>query len=259
MNTDYDIDLVERYFENDLTETEAVEFQERVNADDSFRSLVHQEKILMQGIRLEGLSKDLRFLKSLESNLGTKRLPVASAVSKIWYYAAAAIATLAVAMAGLLIFGPEESTDELFARYYDKPYPNTFDVVDRSVTDPSKLSEAPSKRAEAFQAYEAKDYARAAELFKELLKTNEDSGMLMLLGNSNLMLDRVDEAKQNFTTLINDFDELDIPAKWFLSLCYLKSHDLENAKKVLKELSDTPVFYAGKAKKLLNETTLSKE
>jgi hypothetical protein len=251
MNTDYDIELVERYFENELTETEAVEFQERVNSDDSFRSLVNQEKILIQGIRLEGLSKDLRFLKSLENNIDKKVIPLVSPVSKVWYYAAAAVATLAVAAAGLLIFMPKESPQELFARYYDKPYPNVLDAKTRGGENDG------SKRAEAFDAYEAKDYARAAELFTELLKEKEEPNMLMLLGNSNLMLGRVEEAKQNFITLINNFDELDIPAKWFLSLCYLKTNDLDNARKVLKELSDLEVFYAGKAKKLLNETTLS--
>jgi len=245
MNNEYDIALVEKYFDNELTEAETAEFRERLSSDESFKLLVDQEKVLIQGIRLEGLSKDLRFLKSVESKYsGTETIQIGS-YRKMWYYAAAAIATLAVAAVGYFAFGPKDSTDELFAQYYE-PYVNAFEPIDRG-----GVNTPPTARAEAFQAYEGKDYARAATLFGELLKTEKDPGMLLLLGNSNLMLGRIAEAKQNFTTLLNDYDELDIQAKWFLSLCYLKDGDLENARKMLKELGEMEVSYADKAKELL--------
>jgi Tfp pilus assembly protein FimV len=75
----------------------------------------------------------------------------------------------------------------------------------------------------------------------------------MLLGNANLMVGRVEEAKQNFITLNDKFDSLDLQAKWYLSLCYLRTGDVEQARKILRELGETDISYASKARELLEK------
>ena len=77
--------------------------------------------------------------------------------------------------------------------------------------------------------------------------------MLLLLGNSNLILGNLEEAKANFITLNQDFDDLDMQAKWYLSLCYLKSGETEKAQTILKELGATEISYATKARELLEK------
>ena len=42
MNNNYDIDQIERYFDNELSEAEASEFQDRIASDTSFKALVDQ-------------------------------------------------------------------------------------------------------------------------------------------------------------------------------------------------------------------------
>ena len=247
MNNDYDIALVEKYFDNELTETESAEFSERLNADHAFKQLVAREKTLIQGVRLEGLSRDLRFLKSLEQDLAKKPEPVWN--HKTWYAIAASFSIVVAVAAGLLTLNSKSTSDELFAQYYDKPYPTS--VFNESNTRGSET--VVSKRSQAFEAYDREDYAQAAQLFSELLKTKQEPELLLLLGNANLKLGHVEQAKQNFITLITDFDELDIPGKWFLSLCYLKSGDVDNARKVLEELGAMEVSYATKAKELLKK------
>jgi tetratricopeptide (TPR) repeat protein len=247
MNNDYDIVLLEKYFDNELTETESAEFNERMDADDSFKQLVAREKTLIQGVRLEGLSRDLRFLKSLEQNLAKEPVPLWN--NKTWYAIAASISLVVAVAAGLLFFNSKETSDELFAQYYDKAYPSS--VFNETNTRSSE--NVVSMRSQAFEAYDRGDYRLAAQLFTELLKVKQEPDLLLLLGNANLKLDRVEQAKQNFVTLITDFDELDIPGKWFLSLCYLKSGDVENARKMLKELGEMEVSYTTKAKELLEK------
>jgi Tfp pilus assembly protein PilF len=110
-----------------------------------------------------------------------------------------------------------------------------------------------SPRTEAFQAYEQRDYARAVVLFNELRVTKEEAGVLLLLGNANLILGDIEAAKENFTTLNKEFDELDMQAKWYLSLCFLKSGDMKQAKAILKELGDTEISYATRARELLKK------
>ena len=51
---------------------------------------------------------------------------------------------------------------------------------------------------EAFQAYERKDYQTAALGFEALLSVKEDPGILLLLGNSNLMLGKCKRSPGKF-------------------------------------------------------------
>ena len=67
------------------------------------------------------------------------------------------------------------------------------------------------------------------------------------------MLDHTADAQKNFSTLIRDFDDLDLQAKWYLALSYLKSDDRENARKMLRELGETENSYASKAKELIEK------
>jgi cytochrome c-type biogenesis protein CcmH/NrfG len=52
-------------------------------------------------------------------------------------------------------------------------------------------------------------------------------------------------------TLINDFEEYDVQAKWYLGLSYMKEGDVKSAKLILQELNDSEYSYSNKAKELL--------
>lgn len=245
MNAENDIALVEKYFDDELNAAEMQHFTERMQSDESFKILVEQEKALITAIRFQGMTDDLQYLRKLESTLdASKVVPLHAPSTKKWYFAAAAAIALIVVLAKVFI-APAPSSEELFQAYY-KPYPNLFEPTVRGDVKATK-------RTEAFQAYEQGDYKKASLMFRELLKEKEESGILLLLGNCNLILGNVEEAKQNFTTLNSDFDELDIQAKWFLGLCYLKSGDVERAKTMLTELGQTEISYANKAKELLEK------
>jgi tetratricopeptide (TPR) repeat protein len=158
----------------------------------------------------------------------------------------AAAATIIMAVALLSVFSRSESPEQLFANYFE-PYPNVFEPTQRG-TDA-----ALDKRATAFAMYEQKNYAEAAKLFNELLSEKQEPELLLLLGNANMVLNRDNEAKNNFLTLIRDYDVLDEQAKWFLSLCYLKSGEREKAKLIWEELGDPKITYSEKAKNLLKK------
>lgn len=235
---------MERYFDSELSVEELATFSSRLQHDEIFRSLVEREKIIIGAIRNQGLLDNLHYLKSVEEKIQGNHAHHFTASPKTWYYyAAAAVVVLLIAVKMLL--PAQQSTDELFAEYFT-PYPNVFEPTVRG-------TDIATKRTEAFQAYEKKDYKQAAVLFNELLAAKKESEILFLLGNTNLMLGQVTEAKGNFVTLINDFDDMDLQAKWYLSLCYLKSDDRENARKMLKELGESEISYASKAKELLEK------
>lgn len=205
-----------------------------------------KDQDLAQGIRYHFLHKKLDELRALE-----KVLPAVeseTAVVRVLHYwkPLAAAAAIILAISFVFLFNRSESSDELFARNFE-PYPNVFEPTQRGVDGTS------DKRASAFAMYEQRNFEGAAKLFKELLSEKKEPEILLLLGNANLVLNREEEAKNNFLTLIRDFDGLDEQAKWFLSLCYLKSGEQEKAKLIWEELGDPKVTYSEKAKKLLNE------
>lgn len=242
--TEQDITLVEKYFDADLSSDELSHFNARMEHDEDFKALFQREKIIIGAIRNQGLIDNLLYLKSIDEKIqGNQSYPIASGIKGWYYYAAAAVVALLIAVAFLL--PGKENTDELFAASFT-PYPNVVQPLLRG-------EDAAAGQAKAFQDYEQKNYEAAAAGFKELLDIKEEPGILLLLGNSNLMLGKSEEAEENFITLIKNYDEFDLQAKWFLSLSYLKSGDTENARKILKELGETEVSYASRAKELLEK------
>ncbi len=239
-NNENDIRLIEKLVDHDSNDQEILHAKERLQSDAAFKDLYLQEKTIIEGIRLQGLQKDLEYLKDCEKTLSSTKQ---SQNKYKWYYAAAA--SLILGISYWLYLGISESPEELYQAYF-KPYPNVIESTTRS-------NGTATARTEAFPAYDRGDYQLAATLFKSLLLEKRESGILLLLGNANLMLDNTTEAKENFTTLYTEFDEYDLQAKWFLGLCYLKSGDVENARKILKELGETEISYAAKAKELLKK------
>jgi tetratricopeptide (TPR) repeat protein len=239
-----DIELIEKYFDAELNKNEQNAFIERINVDAGFQRLVQQERALINAIRYEGISKDLRYLKKVESSLQS---PNQQTAHRKWYYLAAAAIIGIVALAIFILPTFRPSSDQLFQAYF-VPYPNMFEPTLRDNRQPTN-----DPRTAAFKAYEEQDYQRAAMLFSELLIKEQEPGILLLLGNANLILGNTDDAMKNFGILSKEFDELDMQAKWYLSLCYLKRGDIDQAKKMLKELGETEISYAERARELLKK------
>ena len=63
---DYDIELIERYFDHDLTSDEMALFERRLQHDQGFKRLFDQEQILIGAIKFEGALSDLEYLRETE-------------------------------------------------------------------------------------------------------------------------------------------------------------------------------------------------
>ncbi|SHG95834.1 Tetratricopeptide repeat-containing protein [Chryseolinea serpens] len=239
-----DMTLVERYFDADLDDADMQEVTRRVETDDSFRALFEREQLLILVIRYQGQHDKLRYLKKMERHLSQDihRAPTLSL--RYWPYLVAA-AVVGVLVALFVWLAVPKDSDKLFQAYF-KPYPNMFEPGVRSVRETTQ-------RRQALRAYELGDYETAARGLKQAYHDHPEPGLLLLLGNANLSLGHVPEAEENFNALIKNYDDLDLQAKWYLSLCYLKQGDVERAKIMLKELGATEISYASKAKELFEK------
>lgn len=237
----HDIELIERYFDDTLSSEETRTFKDKLKMDLDFQRLFRHEKILIHTIRYQAARRDLDFLKEIESSIQNKAKE--RPLIPRSYFAVAACVTLIV----LALWAPwdNRSSERIFDSYF-QPHPNIFEPTLRGEADNTL-------RSQAFQSYDEQDYERASSLFNELLKKEQDAGMLMLLGNSNLVLGRIPEAKANFTELIAHSNDLEVPAKWYLALCYLRTEDKSGATPLLKDVQVSQTPYASKARELLRE------
>ena len=245
-----DIELIERYFDQVLTPQETVVFEKRLTTDNAFRALVENEKYLIGAIRLQGLTDELHALKRLELNMGAPQPLTVSETSsppsqrniRKWYLMAAAIAGLLIT--GRFVFYPSPTPADLYEDYF-RPYPNVFSPNVRG-------TETSPDRAAAFEAYERGDYTKAAGLFRQLLAVREEPGILMLLGNCELVTGNTDEAIRLFSSLDTPNGELALQARWFLSLAYIKNGNQQQAVPLLQGLAATESSYADKARDILD-------
>lgn len=243
MNTENDIDLVERYFDNDLSQDETTLLDERLKSDGEFRSMFERERALIRSIRAAGLSRDLQLLKEVERGISAGDEGHVARL-RPWYFAAAAAIALFV-VATVWMFPQRETPDKLFNDYFT-PVSNTFAPALRG-------DDVTPSQPEAFRYYDQGDYATAANLFGEMLVHQTDPDVLLLSANANLAAGNTLVAEENLLTLIRDFDDYDTAAKWYLGLCYLKQGDVDKARTVLEELGRIEVFYTGQAKELLKK------
>lgn len=238
--------MIQKYVDRSASPEEVTEIEYRLKAEPELRKMHADYKVLPLGIRYHFLADKLDKLRTLEKALpAVEPEPGVTRVLRYWKPLAAA-AALIIAVTVIFLYNRSESTADLFALNFE-PYPNVFEPTQRGVDGSS------DKRASAFAMYEQGNYEGAAALFTELLSQKEEPEILLLLGNSNLVLNRDEEAKNNFLTLIRDFDGLDEQAKWFLSLVYLKSGDRDKARLIWEELGDPKITYSDKAKRLLRE------
>jgi hypothetical protein len=240
-HTEKDIELIEKYFDEGLSEPETTSFERRMKTDDSFRSLVEQEKYIIGAIRIQGLKDELGFLKRMEAGLNDPQIEMRATGSRRWYILAAAVIALIIVARFALM--PSVTGEDLYKDNF-RPYPNVFEPTVRGQA-------GVSDRADAFRAYEKGDYEQAARLFRSVLQNQKDTGVLLLLGNCNLILGNNSEAIQNFSQLSIESNELSMQAKWFLSLAYLKENDEAHAVPLLNELAATDASYAEKAAEIL--------
>jgi len=244
-HTEKDIELIEKYFEDDLSEFDTQTFQRRVQADEEFRALVEQEKYIVGAIRMQGLKDELDSLKRMEALLKDPEIKIAQPIDRRWYILAAAM--IALLIVARIAFTPTVTTENLYEDNY-RPYPNVFEPTVRSQ---SRTDE----RTEAFLEYEKGNYGKAARLFRVQLEKENNDGILLLLGNCNLMQGNTNEAITNFSQLLDQSPELSIQAKWFLSMAHLKNGDKARAMPLLHELSTTDGSYADKAQAMIKELT----
>ncbi len=245
-----DIELIEKYLDQELSKEEQSEFESKLQAEKSFREDFEKFKLLIEGIRYSGAKSSIRSkIEHLEASLPDIEITPHNRfqIARAPFFKYAASFTLILVSVWLfrdLSLKPDH--EEIFAVNFE-PYLNTGNGSLRG------HSEARSPEQLAYAAYDSDNFVQAAPQFETLLAENDDAAMRLYLGNALLALGKIELAKEQFNMLLENEAGLIIQAKWYLSLCYLRNGELDQAKEILVELSQNGKSYRSKAVNILEQ------
>jgi tetratricopeptide (TPR) repeat protein len=242
-----DIELIEKYIDNDLSGEESISFQNRMKDEDFFEELRLQESTAMSIKRLQDLQlkEELRRHLAAQRDLENDGNTVRFSNKRYMYWAAAAIAIVIVSF--FVLKQKNEPVGSLYLSYY-KPYPMAGNT--RGETNPAIH--------QAFEKYTAGDYREAAVLLQQLLaekpSTYDHALLELLLGNCYLNLDESQKALASFKKARYGPDQLlKQHAQWYYMLALLKQEKLQEVRVVLKQIVQTRTIYHQQASTLLEQ------
>jgi tetratricopeptide (TPR) repeat protein len=136
------------------------------------------------------------------------------------------------------------SNSRLFSMYYDSENPIH---ITRSGS---------SNLVEAVRYYQQKNYPVAIQLFKEILKNDQDnSAIRFYMAISEIETRQNDDAIAAFREIISESNNLYVEsAKWYLGLCLLKTNQNDLALKQFSEIAaDEHSSYKSEAAKIVKQ------
>lgn len=231
-------ELIEKYFENNLTKKEEASFKKLLVEDAEFKSEFEFQTELQNAIKVserQNIKKQIQQFDNLENK------PIFHLRSFLKY---AAILLILIS-AGIYFFTNQNSSEQLYASYYEA-YPNTEISVTRSDTN------AQSAFEDAFVAYDLNDFNKANQLFDKVLHTKDADYIKFYKAICLMELNQHKEAINWFESISSTSNYQD-KAMWFKSLCLLKLSNPTGAKEVLEQLVTKQSFKFIEAQELLSK------
>lgn len=267
------IDLIEKYLYDDMTQEELKELNELLRTDAEFNKLFYDMDHLLEGIRQSAKRTSVdEKLATLEESLPPKyEAPVIpiwrsasnytgaitaafSVVVDYKYRTAIAAAFTLLIVATLVLFNTvnQGSPATLFQTYFTPFENNGYGTFRGDKGEVSNKNEA--LLMEALDAYDKENFSEAAGLFDQITINDENKIVVwMYAGNAYLYEGQTEKAKEMFQNILNEETSVEVPAKWYLSLCYLKEESLDKAKPLLVEIRDFGRFKSEEAGKILRK------
>ena len=101
--------------------------------------------------------------------------------------------------------------------------------------------------------YLSGEYNKADDIFKTELKQNISPELLLYSALNKMAINDFYSAITLFNKLLYYSDKYSIEAKWYLSLCYIKTNQIQKAKNIISVLSEIEGIYKEKSKKILKK------
>jgi len=237
-----DMDLVERYLNDELTAEEKQQAEERISVDQEFKQRL---EVFREYQRMHS-SDSLAFrelLEEVEADYRQGRKPQ----KKYWLIAASVSAICLLGAVYFLFLRPAPQPEALYAQYFSPP---TDNLTVRDEGNQQLLNEAMS-------LYNNQQYAEALVRFEDWQQQHTDSiPVIFYSAMSHMGLGEVEAAIIQLQQISQE-GQLPGPyqtaSHWYLALAYLKNEQTGKARPLLRELAEGSSSYADKAVQLLDD------
>lgn len=231
-------ELIEKYFEHNLTEEEKLLFNKLLVEDSDFKKEFEFYSELKNAVVVSERQKIKKEIQQFENSDDT---PIFN-LKRYLPYAAILLVMLSL---WFIFFSNNSNNTDLYNSYFEA-YPNTevsntrSDINDKSVIE------------EAFIAYDLEEYAKANELFNLAIKISTSDYIQFYKAISLMELEQHKEALNLFES-VNWSEAYKEKSMWFKSLCYVKLNQVKEAKKELTLLTEKGTFKNSEAIALLSK------
>jgi len=224
-----------KYLEGDLSESEKLEFETRLNSDQSLQkelAAIKEMKNFAQSKAKENNAIQSSRDVYQDYKLKNKTLQKTSktARNKIKYLIPFSIAAMVLIGAFALgVFNQAPlSNQELYSEY--------FTPVDLSIITRSEEDQSLEEKAE--HNFNTGKYTTATELLSQLIDIDQNNQQLKLYkAISEMEIGNINQAKTTFINLSTN-PLYQSESQYFLALCHLKENEIEQATYALKEISE---------------------
>ncbi|MCB2196650.1 MAG: tetratricopeptide repeat protein [Bacteroidetes bacterium] len=243
-----DIEIIEKYIDGELEGKELLDFEQMLSTDSDIKNDYELSTQINNSIvedDVMNLRETLDYMYSEEK--AVKRIPTIFTKRKFYYAAASAALLIAAGGVAQRLLNPSMDSELVFEKYY-QPYEVT-------VTYRSGNTEVDRLLLNALEFYEEKDYNQALVLFEEILANRKkDMAISLYSGISYMEEEKYQKATTSFNDIISDNDNLFIEqARWYLSMCYLKTEQLDKAEDALQQIIKQESYYKEQALKVLKD------
>jgi hypothetical protein len=243
-NKDEDIQSIELYFENKLTQEEAMVIEQRLENDTDFKKLFKNYKQAIESVNLFGRQQLKDKLQQIKFNRFSK--PVRFILFRI---AAIFLGILFISLPVYYIAFHKSNSERIYDNYFI-PY---NDIV----TEKGIASNTQQLLSSVMFDYNNKKYKEANIVFSKISQTNIANDTILFYYGISLLADKkpvqsisiFKKLKEDKTSIFNDYGMSD----WYLALAYIKVKDNPNAIKILNDLVNKNNDYSGKAKEILEK------
>lgn len=223
MITQEEIELIDQYFNNQLTTSAFNEFEERLIKDPDWAIKVQEQKLTRLGIQQEALSNQLEeFHQHIRPAIKGISRPF---IHTKYLAAAASILVVAGALLWILIFN-NSSEKQLYSKFYqpDEGLPTLMGVSENYVFEAAMVD------------YKMGQYQKAINEWEQLLTANAANDTLnYFIGSAYLALDNSDKAITYFDKTLSVTQTAFLQeAQWYKALALLKNGNKEAAIELLK-------------------------
>ena len=228
------IELIEKYYNEKLSQEELTFFNEQLVKDSVFAEEVKQFRFIFKGIDRARSNQLKREFEEVESRIKASTPKPGSLKAIVQKYSTAAlIATVLLIGVYITSISNVDIKNQLLYVEYFKPYPNVLAPTTRSV------SQENTAIYPAMSKYDSMYYKEAILAFDILLKNTDHKNEIQFYKAVSLMSEGFHKEAKTLLKQMDASGRFKNQRKWYLALTLLQLNELEETEVLLKEIDQS--------------------